>query len=74
MRSWTYPRSICCHLVMTRRRFLNIKCRKAGLAPSAVVIVATVRAMKMNGGVKKDDLGAENVAAVQEGCANWGVI
>ena len=53
-------------------KFLNIKCRKAGLAPSAVVIVATVRAMKMNGGVKKDDLGAENVAAVQEGCANLG--
>ncbi len=53
-------------------KFLNIKCRKAGLAPSAVVIVATVRAMKMNGGVKKDDLGEENVAAVKEGCANLG--
>ena len=53
-------------------KFLNIKCRKAGLAPSAVVIVATVRAMKMNGGVKKDDLGQENVAAVKEGCANLG--
>ena len=53
-------------------KFLNIKCRKAGLAPSAVVIVATVRAMKMNGGVAKADLGAENVAAVQEGCANLG--
>ncbi|MEO1549533.1 MAG: formate--tetrahydrofolate ligase [Pseudomonadota bacterium] len=53
-------------------KFMNIKCRKAGLAPEAVVIVATVRAMKMNGGVAKSDLGAENVAAVQEGCANLG--
>jgi len=53
-------------------KFLNIKCRKAGLAPSAVVIVATVRAMKMNGGIAKADLGAENVEAVQAGCANLG--
>ncbi len=53
-------------------KFLNIKCRKAGLAPSAVVIVATVRAMKMNGGVKKEELGAENVEAVKKGCANLG--
>jgi len=53
-------------------KFLNIKCRKAGLAPDAVVIVATVRAMKMNGGVAKADLGAENVAAVEAGCANLG--
>ncbi len=53
-------------------KFLNIKCRKAGLAPSAVVIVATVRAMKMNGGITKADLGAENVEAVQAGCANLG--
>ncbi|MFY1705986.1 formate--tetrahydrofolate ligase [Tritonibacter scottomollicae] len=53
-------------------KFMNIKCRKAGLAPSAVVIVATVRAMKMNGGVAKADLGAENVEAVQNGCANLG--
>ena len=53
-------------------KFLNIKCRKAGLAPSAIVIVATIRAMKMNGGVKKQDLGAENVDAVKEGCANLG--
>ena len=51
---------------------MNIKCRKAGLAPSAVVLVATVRAMKMNGGVAKADLGAENVAAVQKGCPNLG--
>ena len=53
-------------------KFLNIKCRKAGIAPSAVVIVATVRAMKMNGGVAKGDLGNENVDAVKEGCANLG--
>lgn len=53
-------------------KFLNIKCRKAGLAPSVVVVVATVRAMKMNGGVAKADLGAENVEAVQNGCANLG--
>ncbi|MBM7068224.1 formate--tetrahydrofolate ligase [Actibacterium sp. 188UL27-1] len=53
-------------------KFMNIKCRKAGLAPDAVVIVATVRAMKMNGGVVKADLGAENVAAVEAGCANLG--
>ena len=53
-------------------KFMNIKCRKAGLRPSAVVIVATVRAMKMNGGIAKADLGTENVAAVTEGCANLG--
>ncbi|MDJ0820489.1 MAG: formate--tetrahydrofolate ligase [Paracoccaceae bacterium] len=53
-------------------KFMNIKCRKAGLAPSVVVCVATVRAMKMNGGVAKADLGAENVSAVQAGCANLG--
>ncbi len=53
-------------------KFMNIKCRKAGIAPSAVVIVATVRAMKMNGGVAKADLGAENVGAVRNGCANLG--
>ncbi|MDG1459851.1 MAG: formate--tetrahydrofolate ligase [Pseudoprimorskyibacter sp.] len=53
-------------------KFMNIKCRKAGLAPSVVVCVATVRAMKMNGGVAKADLGAENVAAVQAGCPNLG--
>ena len=53
-------------------KFMNIKCRKAGIAPSAVVIVATVRAMKMNGGVKKDDLGVENVQAVVDGCSNLG--
>jgi len=53
-------------------KFMNIKCRKAGLAPSVVVVVATVRALKMNGGVAKADLGAENVDAVQKGCANLG--
>ncbi len=53
-------------------KFMNIKCRKAGLAPDCVVLVATVRAMKMNGGVAKADLGAENVDAVIEGCANLG--
>ncbi|MFN0262912.1 formate--tetrahydrofolate ligase [Tepidamorphus sp. 3E244] len=53
-------------------KFFDIKCRKAGLKPEAAVIVATVRAMKMNGGVKKDDLGNENVEAVKKGCANLG--
>ena len=53
-------------------KFMNIKCRKAGIAPSCVVIVATVRAMKMNGGVAKADLGDENVTAVRDGCANLG--
>ena len=53
-------------------KFMNIKCRKAGIAPSVVVLVATVRAMKMNGGIAKVDLGAENVAAVQAGCPNLG--
>ncbi|WP_288971595.1 formate--tetrahydrofolate ligase [uncultured Mesorhizobium sp.] len=53
-------------------KFFDIKCRKAGLKPAAAVIVATVRAMKMNGGVKKEDLGAENVEAVKKGCANLG--
>ncbi len=53
-------------------KFLDIKCRKAGLSPDCVVVVATVRALKMNGGVAKDDLGAENVEAVAKGCANLG--
>ena len=51
-------------------KFFNIKCRKAGIAPSAVVIVATVRALKMHGGVAKDDLKNENAAAVAKGCDN----
>ena len=53
-------------------KFFDIKCRKAGLSPDAAVIVATVRALKMNGGVAKEDLGAENVDAVVKGCANLG--
>ncbi|MGD9293598.1 MAG: formate--tetrahydrofolate ligase [Roseobacter sp.] len=53
-------------------KFMNIKCRKAGLAPSCVVVVATVRAMKMNGGVAKANLGVENVEAVRKGCPNLG--
>ena len=53
-------------------KFFDIKCRKAGLAPDAVVIVATVRAMKMNGGVARADLDAENVDAVRKGCPNLG--
>ncbi len=53
-------------------KFFNIKCRKAGLSPKAVVIVTTVRSMKMNGGVAKADLAAENVQAVKDGCANLG--
>ena len=53
-------------------KFLNIKCRKAGLSPSVIVLVATIRAMKMNGGVAKEDLGQENVSAVKSGCANLG--
>ncbi|MBY2931370.1 formate--tetrahydrofolate ligase [Rhizobium leguminosarum] len=53
-------------------KFFDIKCRKAGLKPDAAVIVATVRALKMNGGVKKEDLGTEDVAALNKGCANLG--
>ncbi|MAC39245.1 MAG: formate--tetrahydrofolate ligase [Maricaulis sp.] len=53
-------------------KFFDIKCRKGGLSPSAAVLVATVRALKMNGGVEKGDLGVENVAAVERGCANLG--
>ncbi|MDX1738211.1 MAG: formate--tetrahydrofolate ligase, partial [Alphaproteobacteria bacterium] len=48
-------------------KFFDIKCRKAGLNPEAVVIVCTIRAMKMHGGVAKSDLGAENVEAVKKG-------
>ena len=54
-------------------KFVNIKCRKAGIKPDAAVIVATVRSMKMNGGiVSKNDLSTENIQAVQQGCANLG--
>lgn len=51
-------------------KFMDIKCRYAGIAPSAVVIVATVRALKMHGGVKKTELAAENVAALEKGFDN----
>jgi formate--tetrahydrofolate ligase len=51
-------------------KFFDIKCRKAGLNPAAAVIVATVRALKMHGGIAKDDLKNENVAAVTKGCDN----
>jgi len=51
-------------------KFFNIKCRKAGLSPDAVVLVATIKALKMQGGVAKGDLGTENVAALQDGCRN----
>jgi formate--tetrahydrofolate ligase len=53
-------------------KFFDIKCRKAGLSPAAAVIVATVRALKMHGGVAKDDLKKENVEALKKGCANLG--
>ena len=51
-------------------KFFDIKCRKAGLKPSAAVVVATVRALKMHGGADRDDLGQENVEAVRAGCVN----
>jgi len=53
-------------------KFFDIKCRKAGLSPAAAVIVATVRAIKMHGGVAKDDLKKENIEALKKGCANLG--
>lgn len=53
-------------------KFFDIKCRKAGLKPDAAVIVATVRALKMNGGVARDALGQENVEALVRGCVNLG--
>ena len=53
-------------------KFFDIKCRQAGLTPSAAVIVATVRALKMHGGVGKKDLGAENLDALRKGMANLG--
>jgi len=51
-------------------KFLDIKCRKAGLRPDAVVLVATVRALKMHGGVAKEDLGVENIPALEAGFVN----
>ena len=53
-------------------KFFNIKCRKAQLTPSVAVVVATIRALKMHGGVSKDDLGKENVEAVKSGLDNLG--
>jgi formate--tetrahydrofolate ligase len=53
-------------------KFFNIKCRKAGIKPDAVVLVATIKALKMQGGVAKTDLGAENVAALEDGLKNLG--
>lgn len=53
-------------------KFFDIKCRQAGLQPRAAVIVATVRALKLNGGVRQRDLHRENVGAVEKGCANLG--
>ncbi|WP_343229135.1 formate--tetrahydrofolate ligase [Rhizobium lemnae] len=53
-------------------KFFNIKCRKAGLRPAAAVVVATIRALKMNGGVAKSDLGREDVHALKMGCVNLG--
>ena len=51
-------------------KFFDIKCRKSGLKPDAVVLVATTKALKMHGGIKKDNLGSENVDAVTLGCKN----
>ena len=51
-------------------KFMDIKCRKAGIAPDCVVLVATIRALKMHGGVKKEDLKAENLKALEAGMAN----
>lgn len=51
-------------------KFFNIKCRKAGLSPDAVVVVATIRALKMNGGVAKNELGTGNAEALKKGSSN----
>ncbi len=51
-------------------KFFDIKCRKSGLKPDAVVLVATTKALKMHGGIKKEELGSENVDAVKSGCKN----
>jgi formate--tetrahydrofolate ligase len=53
-------------------KFFNIKCRKAGLRPDAVVLVATIKALKMHGGVPRDQLGKEDTEALAEGCRNLG--
>ena len=51
-------------------KFLNIKCRKSGLNPNCVVIVATIRALKMHGGVEKEDLKKEDIYALKKGLVN----
>ena len=53
-------------------KFFDIKCRKSGLKPDVVVLVATTKALKMHGGIKKDELGKENTEAVIKGCENLG--
>jgi formate--tetrahydrofolate ligase len=53
-------------------KFFDIKCRQAGLKPAAVVVVATIRSLKMNGGVAKSQLGAEDIGALRRGCENLG--
>ncbi len=53
-------------------KFFDIKCRQAGLRPKAAVIVATIRSLKMNGGLKKSSLATEDLAALRAGCANLG--
>ena len=51
-------------------KFIDIKCRSAGIRPSAAVLVATIRALKFHGGVAREDLTAENLDALKEGMAN----
>ena len=55
---------------MGAEKFLDIKCRKSDLKPDCVVIVATIRALKMHGGVEKDDLKKENIDALKKGMPN----
>ncbi len=56
--------------ILEQRNFFDIKCRQTGIVPSATVIVATIRALKMNGGVDKKNLTEENITALKEGAAN----
>ena len=58
---------------MGAEKFMDIKCRAAGIAPDAVVIVATIRALKMHGGVAKADLSVPNVSALEKGFENLAV-
>ena len=66
------PSSVCTRFGadLGGEKFLDIKCRKAGIAPDCVVLVATIRALKMHGGVKKEDLKTENLKALEAGMAN----